>query len=704
VAFTATTDPSGYQTYTFTFTNPNKVSSLDFAFMNASSGRAVYFKEISVNGVALTAADGVNNASPGTFDLYVNTIHFDTSQKQEVFFGAGSDNDALYGGDGDDMIRGGAGNDTIDGGTGSDIAAYSGKFSDYSITRSGDGFVVTDKVGGRDGTDVLTNIEKLKFTDATVDINNLGNYTTQHVTTDGAVVRDLYNAAGTMLQRATTSADGTSSTTNYSTDGVKLNETVKYTDGARDYQNFVVTGKPYASVLYSYDASGKAVSALEFDAAGALYATLAFHSDGSVEQRFYSGTAVTQILKTSADGTRDTTNYSAAGVKLNETINFADGTRDYFDFVISGKPYTSVQHHYDPSGRAVSTVEFDQAGNIYATLAYHADGAVEQRLYSGAAVAQIVVTSADGTRDTTNYSAAGVKLNETVRHIDGTRDYFDFAVTGKPYTSAHYIYDASGKAVSTVEYDQAGHVYANLIYHSDGSVEQQFYSGAAVTQILKTSLDGTRDTTNYSAAGVKLNETIKHTDGTRDYFDFAVTGKPYASQHFKYDASGKAVSVDQLSSDGGLYAHFDYRADGSNLRTQYAADGHVSQTIWSQQGGDTVTFNFDQIGAKVSEIVKHADNTQMIVSLGQNQSFAAGGASDTFVFHGGNGQTTINGFAAGNGTGHDFIQIDRSLAASFNDLSIHSVGNDTAVSFGHDTILLKGVAALALTHNDFLFV
>lgn len=703
IAFTAAADSSGYQTYTITFANPDAVSSLDFAFMNASSGRALYFKGISVNGVALAAADGVNNASPGTFDLYVNTIHFDTSQKQDVFFGASSDNDTIDGGAGDDTIRGGAGNDYIDGGTGSDIAAYSGNFADYSITRSGTGFIVTDNVSGRDGVDVLKNVEKLQFANSTVDINNLGNYTTQYVASDGAVVRNLFNAAGTMLQSASTSTDGALSTTNYSTAGVKLNETIRYADGSKDYYNFVVTGKPYVTALYSYDASGKAVSAVEFDSAGAIYATLAFNSDGSVEQHFYSGTAITQTLKTSADGTRDTTNYNVAGVKLNETINYADGTRDYFDFVVTGRPYTIVHHHYDASGKVVSTVELDQAGNIYATLGYHSDGSVEQRFFTGSVVTQIVETSADGTRDITNYSQAGVKLNETVRHVDGTKDYFDFAITGKPYTSVHYSYDASGKVVTAVEFDQAGQVYANLIYHTDGSVEQQFLTDAVVTQILKTSVDGTRDTTNYSAAGVKLNETIRHADGTKDYYDFAVTGKPYASQHFKYDSSGNAVSVDQLSSDGTLYAHFDYRGDGSSLRTQYT-DGHVSQTIWSQPGSDSVTFNFDQVGTKVSEIIKHADSTQMIVSLGQNQSFTASGASDTFVFHGGNDQTTITGFSAGSGTNHDVIQIDHSLAASYSDLSIHMVGNDTAISFGDDTILLKGVAEQWLTHSDFVFV
>ncbi len=90
--------------------------------------------------------------------------------------GAGNDN--LDGGDGNDTLIGGAGNDTLDGGSGVDVAVYSGKFSDYKLTPSNDeghqgkddddhgAMTVRDlRSGSPDGTDVLKNIEVLRFND-----------------------------------------------------------------------------------------------------------------------------------------------------------------------------------------------------------------------------------------------------------------------------------------------------------------------------------------------------------------------------------------------------------------------------------------------------------------------------------------------------------------------------------------------------------
>ncbi|RYY35136.1 MAG: VCBS repeat-containing protein, partial [Sphingomonadales bacterium] len=63
---------------------------------------------------------------------------------------------------GDDFIRGYAGNDTINGGEGYDIAVFSGQRSQYVITNLSDG---STRVAGPDGTDTLTNIERIRFFD-----------------------------------------------------------------------------------------------------------------------------------------------------------------------------------------------------------------------------------------------------------------------------------------------------------------------------------------------------------------------------------------------------------------------------------------------------------------------------------------------------------------------------------------------------------
>jgi serralysin len=77
----------------------------------------------------------------------------------------GSNSDTITGNSADNTLRGGRGDDGIDGGTGADSAVFSGLRSAYTLTAlSGNGV----RVVGPDGTDTLTNIERLVFDDQTV--------------------------------------------------------------------------------------------------------------------------------------------------------------------------------------------------------------------------------------------------------------------------------------------------------------------------------------------------------------------------------------------------------------------------------------------------------------------------------------------------------------------------------------------------------
>ena len=77
----------------------------------------------------------------------------------------GASADTLSGNSGDDTLTGGAGNDTLDGGAGTaDIAVFSGTSNDYTISTSGAITTVTDN-SSTDGTDTLTNIEYVQFSD-----------------------------------------------------------------------------------------------------------------------------------------------------------------------------------------------------------------------------------------------------------------------------------------------------------------------------------------------------------------------------------------------------------------------------------------------------------------------------------------------------------------------------------------------------------
>jgi serralysin len=74
----------------------------------------------------------------------------------------GAGNDVLQGAGGDDTLTGGTGNDTLDGGSGFNVALFSGAKANYTVTRNGQTWTVVDTVG-TDGTDTLTNINMLRF-------------------------------------------------------------------------------------------------------------------------------------------------------------------------------------------------------------------------------------------------------------------------------------------------------------------------------------------------------------------------------------------------------------------------------------------------------------------------------------------------------------------------------------------------------------
>jgi hypothetical protein len=73
-------------------------------------------------------------------------------------------NNILIGGSGSDVLFGGAGNDTLDGGPGLDVGSYSGSRTSYTITQTQGSFAVS----GPDGTDMVSNVEKLIFGDGSV--------------------------------------------------------------------------------------------------------------------------------------------------------------------------------------------------------------------------------------------------------------------------------------------------------------------------------------------------------------------------------------------------------------------------------------------------------------------------------------------------------------------------------------------------------
>ena len=123
-----------------------------------------------------------------------------------------SSNNDLSGGAGDDRIEGNGGDDTINGGTHTtgDVAVFNDAYANYTITEvvAGTTYTVAHNGGaGADGTDTLSNIEFLEFTDQTIDLSTWPTVTST-TTPSGIGSQDT---AGDPVY---TTSDGTNVTTN----------------------------------------------------------------------------------------------------------------------------------------------------------------------------------------------------------------------------------------------------------------------------------------------------------------------------------------------------------------------------------------------------------------------------------------------------------------------------------------------------------
>ena len=75
---------------------------------------------------------------------------------------------------GDDTLTSSSKNELFDGGAGTDTVNVSGKFFNYSFTRASTSLELDDeRIGFNNGTDTLSNIEYIQFSDQTVDVSKV---------------------------------------------------------------------------------------------------------------------------------------------------------------------------------------------------------------------------------------------------------------------------------------------------------------------------------------------------------------------------------------------------------------------------------------------------------------------------------------------------------------------------------------------------
>jgi Ca2+-binding RTX toxin-like protein len=112
-------------------------------------------------------SEGKWDWSTPTTKVYLQSLNFPERNEAETLSGTALD-DVIYGLGGNDLLIGKKGNDSIDGGIGVDTAQFTGTASEYTVRTGPANAAVLDKTISRDGTDTLTNIERLKFSDTNI--------------------------------------------------------------------------------------------------------------------------------------------------------------------------------------------------------------------------------------------------------------------------------------------------------------------------------------------------------------------------------------------------------------------------------------------------------------------------------------------------------------------------------------------------------
>jgi len=115
----------------------------------------------------LTYMARIDSQFSGTFSLQLDSNLSYTYKSQYLTHArlTGSNNSNLLGNAWDNQLAGNSGANLLDGAEGTDTLLLQGPFSDYSIQKNAESFLIQDSIDHRDGSIEIRNIEVIKFID-----------------------------------------------------------------------------------------------------------------------------------------------------------------------------------------------------------------------------------------------------------------------------------------------------------------------------------------------------------------------------------------------------------------------------------------------------------------------------------------------------------------------------------------------------------
>lgn len=632
ITLQAASDITDYQTYTVTFTNPDDIKSLEFDLINATPGRAAFFKGIYVNGYELSTSDVTNASAPGTFQLYVNTIRLDATGHSELFYGAGSDND---------LIEGGKGDDTIDGGAGVDTAVYSGSYADYTLKLSGKTLTVADHVAGRDGTDALKNVEFLQFSDRTVAVSSLDlvGSTPAPLLTSASLGKVNANAVPDLVVKGGSVANAT--VTLYD-QGVAVGSAVasstgEYTINVTD----LADGAHTLTLVASSDGVASAATAVGLVVIGKASAIVGLLTGASTVPSavwITDGQPVTLSIAQLGD-TREALSHAvtpytltvqdtAANVLANlDRLTAADNLgsitlKGGSVFAMASAP--AIQRLLAANQAIFDKIDGDFAFEVTGSGSngsvsvghYGETGALEWQKTTAitGSGSRVYISYADGHTVQTEYGAHGERTSEMVTTAEG-RVSTQWGVVGKPFASSVTISDASGKITSIESFRADGSSYSSISY-ADGGSEARYFdaSGSLLTKTISTLPSGVVTTSVY-IAGVKTQSTTAELSGAKHVTDYGVAGQLYTTKTVDFDASGKIVGISTWRADSTAYSQITYARDGSSSADYFDAAGRMAKEIDTSAKG-VVTTSLYANGAMSQKVVVETTGAKHITDYG----------------------------------------------------------------------------------------
>ncbi len=539
------------------------------------------------------------NLSAGTYSScagMINNLAIAYNTQIDTFVGTSGADSVTANNDGD-MITGGAGNDSLIGGIGSDTAVYSGARSDYAATNLGSGITqLQDLRGGSpDGTDQLTGIEFVKFSDGTVGVASLFGNTAPSLSGAGNSVGYTEQTAAVVIDSGLVVTDP---------DGTLAGATVAISAGfvALDTLNFTNQN----GITGSYN-SGTHVLTLSGNASVADYQTalrsVTFSS--SSDDPTHGGNTTRTITFQVSDGIA-----SSSGATSTINVTAIDDPpqvhNDNFAILengaISGNVFANNGNGADfdpdgPSAMAVFTVNGQAAKvgvqfalpsgalvqlNADGTLTYNPNHAFDHLPAPGSGALNTTFNDTftyqvtGGTVETATVTITGVDSDDTLDNRSGSQNY-DGGIGNDTLSmlGAHTDYNVS--------YDQGTSKFTFVDLHgSDGTDTAKNIENFSFTDGIFT----------YDSQARITSQTVHDAFGrSTTYFDVDNTA-PWAAKTYTYSDSGSnslVREVVQLDSGSTWYMTFN-TAPGST-------------DLW------TVSYGPDSSGLPQSTVTMHSDGS-----------------------------------------------------------------------------------------------